>query len=169
MKTTELQSVSSTDPTKTTCPHCGSPECFEDTQTIPNGEAVTSYMCMECGYTTTTLNVDGSMLINEYESQTAELIKDLRWIDDKNLVWYPTVLNFPSFGIIFPDGINKMDWRWTAAPAVDVPIEDQKNYPIPGQKDKFYQRRIDMTASKKFLSSDFYEACLFLGFIKPRS
>ncbi len=99
----------------------------------------------------------------QYESQTAELIKDLRWVDDKNLVWYPTVLNFPSYGIIFPDGANKMDWKWTAAPAVDVAPEEQKNYPIPGQTDKFYQRRIDMAASRKFLSNDFYGACLFLG------
>ena len=93
----------------------------------------------------------------------------MRWIDDKNLVWYPTVLNFPSFGIIFPDGANKTDWKWTAAPAVDVAPEEQKNYPIPGQTDKFYQRRIDMAESRKFLSNDFYGACLFLGFVKPKS
>lgn len=169
MTTTEHQSVSSTEPTKITCPHCGAPECFEDTQTIPDGEDLTSYMCMECGYTSTSLNVDGSPIINQYESQTAELIKDLRWVDDKNLVWYPTVLNFPSYGIIFPDGVNKMDWKWTAAPAVDVAPEEQKNYPIPGQVGKFYERRIDMNASRKFLNNDFYGACLFLGFIKPKN
>jgi len=86
MTTAEHQSASSTEPTKVICPHCGSPECFEDTQTIPDGEVVTSYMCMDCGYTTSTLNVEGSQVIKHYEDTTAELIKELRWVDDKNLV-----------------------------------------------------------------------------------
>lgn len=163
----EQQSASSLEPTKVMCPHCGSHECFEESQTLPDEQEVQSYMCMECGYTTSTLNVLGSEVIEGYEQSTAELIKDLRWIDpNTNLVWYPIVLNFPSFGIIFPDGSSKDNWFWRAAPAVEIPVEDQKNYPIPGHKDQFYTKRIDMEAGKTFDSSDFYNACKFLGFIQ---
>lgn len=166
----EHQSVSNMEPIKITCPHCGEENaCFEETQAMPDGTEVKSYMCMSCGYTSTTLNVEGSKVIEEYESRTAELIKELRWIDSNtNLVWYPIVLNFPSFGIIFPDGTSKHDWKWTAAPAVDIPAEDQKNFPIPGSSDEFYTRRVDMKAAKSFIRSEFYEACKSIGFIQSK-
>ena len=125
-------------------------------------------MCMECGYTSTTLNEEGSLVVETYEQGTAELIKDLRWVDpNTNLVWYPIVLNFPSFGIIFPDGTNKDNWAWRAAPAVDISEEEQKKYPIPGQKDQYYTKRIDMNSSELFEADQFYDACKFLGFIQP--
>ena len=153
-------------PNQIKCPHCGSDHCYEETQAVEN-ELVKSYLCTNCGYTSTTLNKEGSTMIKEYEDVTAELIKDLRWVDEKtNLVWYPIVLNFPSFGIIFPDGVNKTNWEWMAAPAVDIPEEDRKNYPIPGHKDIFYTKRIEMKLGKKFKSDSFREACEFIGFIK---
>lgn len=106
-------------------------------------------------------------MISEYEEITAELIKALRWVDIKtNLVWYPIVLNFPSFGIIFPDGETKANWEWMAAPAVEISKEEQKKYPIPGQTDAYYTKRIDMNLGKKFNSNAFKEACEFIGFIK---
>lgn len=163
----EQQSALNMEPNKVVCPHCGSENCFEEIQTMPDGTKVKSYMCVECGYTTTSLNVEGSELIKQYEDSTAELIKALRWVDPKtNLVWYPIVLNFPSFGIIFPDGTSVDDWGWKAAPAIDIPAEEQKNYPIPGHKDQFYTRRVDMSKGQSFGKDDFYNACKFLGFIQ---
>ena len=162
----EQLSASNMEPTKIKCPHCGSTECFKDTQAISEREFVDSYMCVSCGYTTTSMNVEGSQTIKEYEELTAELVKELRWVDENNLVWYPIVLNFPSFGIIFPDGTSAADWKWTAAPAVDIPAEEQKNYPVPGQPDQYYARRIDLKAGKSFANNDFYEACKFIGFIQ---
>lgn len=154
------------EPIKVKCPHCGSEQCFKETQALSEKEFVDSYMCIGCGYTTTSLNKEGSQMIKEYEETTAELVKDLRWVDDNKLVWYPLVLNFPSFGIIFPDGVSKDSWKWTAAPAVDISAEEQKNYPIPGQQDQYYTRRIDMKLGKSFDNTDFYGACKFIGFIQ---
>lgn len=163
----EQHLLSNTEPTKIICPHCGEHECFEDTQRIDLETEVSSYMCVACGYTSTTLNQEGTPAITQYEELTAELMRDLRWVDPKtNLVWYPIVINFPSFGIIFPDGTSKEDWGWTAAPATEIPLEDQKKYPIPGQPGQFYTKKIDMEKGRKFLSSDFYHACKFIGFIK---
>ena len=91
-------------PAKVTCKHCGAADrCFKEDTIGPDGTKATSYMCVSSGYTTTTLNVEGSPTITYYEEETAQLIKDLRWVDNKNLVWYPIVLNFPNVGIIFPD------------------------------------------------------------------
>ena len=163
------------EPTKITCPHCGGDHCFEESQTIPtpkgdSEQVVTSWMCVDCGYTSTTLNEEGSEIIANYEETTAELIKDLRWVNPAdNLVWYPIVLNFPTYGLIFPDGTNEVDWTWMAAPAVDIAEESQSNFPIPGQPGKFYTRRVDMESGKHFSRDEFTQACEFIGFIQPKT
>lgn len=162
----EHQLVSNMDPIKITCPHCGADECYKESQTLPDNQNVDSYMCVGCGYTTTSMNIDESEMIKQYESTTAELVKQLRWVDENNIVWYPIVLNFPSFGIIFPDGTSKHEWSWRAAPAVDIEPSEQSKYPVPGQKDSFYTRRIDMALGKEFSKDSFNEACKFIGFIQ---
>lgn len=158
--------MSQSQPDKVTCKHCGAVDrCFKEETVGPDGSQATSYMCVNCGYTTTSLNVEGSPTITYYEEETAQLIKDLRFVDDKNLVWYPIVLNFPNVGIIFPDGTNKLDWWWTTAPAVDIPKKEQSKYPIPGTDGQYYQKRVDMAQQAKFSPGEFYDACKHVGFI----
>jgi hypothetical protein len=149
-----------------TCPHCGGDRCYTESHTVEE-TSVSSYMCMDCGYTTTTLNVEESEMLKAYEEVTPQLIIDLRWVDPQtNLVWYPTVLNFPSTGIVFADGTSTQNWGWTAAPAVDIPKKEQSKYPVPGQNGKFYEKKIDMEQSKKFAPDEFYEACKSLGLVE---
>jgi len=151
---------------KVKCKHCGSEHhCFEEQTNLPSGDEAVSYLCVGCGYTTTTLNKEGSETINEYESVTAQLIKDLRWVDDQGLVWYPIVLNFPSTGIVFPDGHSTSDWHWVAAKAIDIPEADQERFPVVGRPGEFYKRRIDMENKQQFIKENFYEACKSVGFI----
>jgi len=155
------------DPNKVTCPHCQHPNCFEEASTLPQGEVVNSYMCLNCGYTTTTLNVEKSVVIEEYEKGTAELIKALRWVDPQtSLVWYPIVLNFPSTGMIFPDGVDASDWKWMVAPAVSIPLNEQKKYPIKSQPGSYYTKKIDLKKGKLFAPNAFYEAAKSVGFIQ---
>ena len=151
---------------KVECKHCHSDSrCFEEQTSMPDGTTATSYLCVNCGYTTTSVNKEGSELIQEYESTTAQLIKDLRWVDDEGLVWYPIVLNFPSTGLVFPDGTNETDWHWVAARAIDIPADQQHRFPIVGRADEFYKRRIDMENKEQFIKENFYEACKSIGFI----
>ena len=155
------------EPTKVKSPITGTNNCFEHSQTMDDGTVIKSWMCMDSGYTCTSLNVEESDTINKYEETTAELIKELKWIDpETRLIWYPMVLNFPSFGIIFPDGSSKDDWQWMAAPAVDIAEADRHKYPVPGQPGVFYPRRVNMEAGRKFAPDQFYEAAKFLGFIQ---
>lgn len=147
---------------KIVCPHCGSHNCF-----VEEINGVKSYLCMECGYSTNGYFKEGSESLIANEMSLPELFKELRWVDPQtNLVWFPTVLNFPTIGIVFPDGTNKDDWKWRAAPAVDVPQEEQMNYPIPGQPGQFYTKKVSMEASRLFLSDQFYQACKYVGFIR---
>ena len=160
------------EPAKIICPHCGGNQCFEEHQVIDNKltkkeEVVQSWMCVDCGYTSTSLNIQGSEVIEQYNDTTAELIKELAWIDSNtNLVWYPIVLNFPTFGIIFPDGTSKDEWKWMAAPAVDIAEKSQINFPITGQPGKFHTRRVDIESGKHFDKEEFTQACKFIGFLQ---
>lgn len=150
------------EPTKITCPHCGSNNCFMEIE-----EMATSYMCMGCGYTSTSMNRVDSAELKAYEEITPQLMLDLKWIDPQaNLVWYPMVLHFPNTGIVFPDGTSKSDWSWRAAMAVDVAEQDKTKYPIPGQSGQFYSRKVDMESSKLFDRDSFTDACKFVGLIK---
>jgi len=152
-------------PEKVACKHCGGHRCYKEHTELPDGSKATSYMCVDCGYTTTSLNTDGSPTIEQYEETTAKLITDLRWVDDKNLVWYPIVLNFPNVGIIFPEGTSKLDWWWTTAPSVDVTEAEKTKYPVPGAEGQYYKKRVDMSQKEKFASTQFYDACKHAGFI----
>ena len=154
-------------PEKIACPHCGSMNCFEEgTHSEVSAAMIYSYLCMGCGYTSTSLNKQDNPMLAEYEEGTAEIIKELKWIDTATqLVWYQTVLNFPNSGIIFPEGTSKEAWQWVAAPAIDIPLAEQKRFPIPGT-DQFYQRRVDMNQATRFAPTEFNVACKSIGLIK---
>jgi len=122
---------------------------------------------MGCGYSTNDHFKEGSQILADSESTIPELFKDLRWLDPQTgLVWFPVALNFPTVGIVFPDGTSKDDWKWRAAPAIDIAAEEQSNYPIPGQPGQFYTRKVSMEASRLFLPDQFREACKYVGFIR---
>ena len=151
---------------KIACAHCTQLLCYVEQAVNHNKETAHSFMCVGCGYTSTTLNVDQSDLIKTYEENTAELIKQLRWVDPRtNLVWYPIVLNFPSTGMVVPDGISKDDWKWMAAPGIDIPLNQQKRYPIPGQRGQYYTKRVDLRKGRHFAPSKFADAIKFVGFL----
>ena len=154
------------EPEKVTCKHCGSDQCFKESTELDGAthNNADSYMCIDCGYTTTSLNKVGSDIIKQYEETTAQLILDLKWIDQDDLIWYPLVLNFPSIGIVFPDGKTVDKWNWVGAKAIDIPEDQQSKYPIVGT-DQFYKRRIDMEAKRNFDPNSFRTACEWVGFI----
>lgn len=144
------------------CAVCGEEECYKETESN-----IDSYLCMSCGYTTTSLNVNESIELRKWEQHTPELIKKSKFIDSEtNLVWYPSVLQFPNIGMIFPDGTNEENWKWRVARAVDIPEEERSKYPIPGKKDEYYARRIDMKSSVTYERTAFKAACEDLGILQ---
>ncbi len=152
--------------TKVTCPHCGSSNCFRED--YDHGETpVSAYLCVSCGYTSTTLHKADSEFIKTYELSLPELFRDLKFIDSESNVWYPIVLNFPTLGVIFPDGTSTLNWSWRAVPVVPVDEDEKNKYPIPGEEGKYYETKADMDGSRLYPQGQFYEACKFLGIIVP--
>ena len=65
------------------CAVCGEEECYKETESN-----IDSYLCMSCGYTTTSLNINESIELRKWEQHTPELIKNSKFIDSEtNLVW----------------------------------------------------------------------------------
>jgi Zn ribbon nucleic-acid-binding protein len=147
---------------KIECPVCKQIECYVEAES-----GIDSYLCVGCGYTTTSKHVHNSIDLRQWEQVTAEIIKASKFVDtNTNLVWYPSVLNFPSKGLIFPDGTNESNWKWRMAPVVQIPEEERTKYPVPGKKDEYYSSRINMGGSKLFERNEFKTACEELGILQ---
>jgi Zn ribbon nucleic-acid-binding protein len=147
---------------KIQCPVCSKTDCYVEAE-----NNISSYLCMSCGYTTTSLNLNESILLRKAEQTTPELIKKSKYLDpDTNLVWYPSVLNFPNKGMIFPDGVNEDMWSWRVAKYIEIPEDQQHKYPIPNKEGEFYKTRLDLNSSKFFNRKDFKNACIDLGILQ---
>ena len=145
---------------KVDCPHCGSKNCFESTE---NETSVVSYLCLKCGYTTNSYFTEKSQQLLNAFSSSPTLIEELQFFDkNRNLVWIPCVLNMGKRGIIYPRG-TRNNWDWEYARVVDIPLKEQKKYPVPGKEDEYYKSRLDVENALKYEWDDFIGACSEMG------
>jgi Zn ribbon nucleic-acid-binding protein len=111
------------------CPIC---EAHQSVVEVKMG-GVNTRICQSCGYQTNEGMIDGTDLEKSiYESQP-ELFKDLKLVDGKNYVWYPTVLNEVNKAMLFPDGSTVEDWGWRVAKYIPLGKKDKA---VPGQTHK---------------------------------
>jgi hypothetical protein len=108
---------------------------------------------------------DDSEFYKEQISILPELYKDLLEKDEDGIIWMPSTINLPQQGMIFANGPSKNDWGWAAVKAVPVTEEEKEKYPIPSQKGKFYEWRMDMTTLKMFAKRDYIEALSYIGIL----
>lgn len=145
------------------CNRCGGDACYETDHTFSNGFNIKSWMCMGCGFTTNTTLVKDSDELSHSETLLPELYKDLKFTDNNNLVWFPSVINLPEKGIVFINGTSKDDWGWAGIQAILVNEDEKEKYPIPGQEGKFYSHKTNMESLKMFRQKDFMDACEYIG------
>tara|TARA_B100000287_G_scaffold277967_1_gene261888 strand:+ start:2470 stop:2976 length:507 start_codon:yes stop_codon:yes gene_type:complete len=145
---------------KVTCPHCGSKNCFESTEEDTN---TVSYLCLKCGYTSNTFFTEDSQQLKSSFTTAPTLISDLQFFDkSRKLVWIPCVLNMGKRGIIFPKG-SKNNWKWNYAKVVDIDLNEQNKYPVPGKEGEFYKSKLDIENALSFEWDDFIGACEEMG------
>ena len=96
--------------TKITCPHClNEQHCFEEKVDIEN---FSSYICFNCGFMSNTAYKRDSEALKKMESTSTELMKDIKFFDyEREIFWFPTILNMGKFGMIYPEG-KKDNWNW---------------------------------------------------------
>ena len=143
------------------CKHCGSDACYVEEV----NQELSTYFCYGCGFQTNSLMKDDSEFYKEQISILPELYKDLLEKDEDGIIWMPSTVNLPQQGMIFANGPSKTDWGWAAVKAVPVTEEEKEKYPIPSQKGKFYEWRMDMTTLKMFTKRDYIEALSYIGIL----
>ena len=140
-----------------TCPICSMNTALEE------GEgSFLSWMCVNCGYTSSALYRKGSPALRNILNTSPQLIRDRQVFDnERSIVWIPTIIQMKT-GMIYPEEKNNV-LVWRHAKVVEIPKEEQQSYPVPGKEGHFYDSRLDTENAKSFDS--FYEALKSLGAI----
>lgn len=137
----------------------GSNACYEQ-NFEQDGQQITTWLCFGSGYTTSTLMTEGSKTVRDLEETSPELYKDLMHIDDQKRVWVPATITLPAKGMVFVDGTDKRNWKWSAVKAVEITEEERKTKNFP--KDQTH--KMDMKGAKLFEQKDFMDALELIGF-----
>ena len=138
------------------CPICyDSDTCFEDIQ-----EKFKSYMCFNCGFMSNTAYTEEN---SDKVENTSQLVEELKFFDEeRKIYWFPSVVNMGPKGIIYPEG-KVESWVWKYAEVVPIKEEEQLDYPIPGEDDKYYTEKLDVEGAKSYGQYEFLEACKEMG------
>ena len=140
----------------TECKRCGGNACYE--QNI--NEETTTWLCMGCGFTTSTVMVkDGQAHTNLLET-SPELYKDLLFEDSDNRIWAPATITLPNKGMVFLDGSSQKTWQWAAVKSIEITEEDRKTKKFP----KDQTTKMDMKNMQHFGQKEFMDALEVIGF-----
>ena len=134
------------------CPVClDADHCFEDIQ-----ETFSSYLCFKCGFMSDSRYEIGSLKLIDNLKNSPKLVRESKFEDkDRNIVWFPSVINMGKLGIIFPEGASK-NYIWKYAKLVDIPEEEQSKYDN-------YSQRLDVENAQTFGQNEFMKACKAMG------
>ena len=139
----------------TICKRCGSNACYE--QQVD--ENVKTWLCMGCGFTTSTVMIEGSEPIRNILETSPELYKDLMHTDADGCIWVPSTITLPNRGMVFLDGTSAKDWKWAAVKAVPLQEGDKK-------LNENQTHKMDMKNVQHFNERDFMDALEVIGFFE---
>ena len=120
------------------------PLCEEKSLHIIEEDGIGTQQCINCGYVSTDKFV-GTKEDNEMYKTLPEEMQS--WSKEANgRIWIPSMITLP-FGTLFPVNIEG-EMKWAFAEMVDIPEEEQKNY--PDENGGFYKQRYDTDNQKIF-------------------
>jgi len=140
------------------CKRCKGNACYE--QNIEKN--LQTWLCMGCGFTTSTVMNKGGQAHNNLLETSPELYKDLLFEDDTEKIWAPATITLPNKGMVFLDGTNEEEWQWAAVKTIPITEEDRKLKQFP--KDQTH--KMDMQNIKHFGQRDFMTALEHIDFYK---
>lgn len=123
---------------------------------------VENYLCMHCGYSTTSDMEIGSDLVENTNKKTPRLVKDLSIADNvRNIVWYPAIINMTPLGILYPDG-TPSEWEWVVAPYTRLTEDERKAY-LSDDSPVSFEYRLAVEKAMTFKKDSFQDAFAYLG------
>ena len=106
--------------------------------------------CLHCGYSTSDLFKEGSSDMKALDDRMKKWAKTIN-----GYVWIPAILNL-KVGLIYPlEDEKTKDMKWSFSKLVDIPEEEQKNYPRENSGE-YYSKRYDV--ENQMIFDNFYEA-----------
>jgi len=118
------------------------PLCEEKALHVIEEDGIGTQQCINCGYATTS-NFIGTKEDNETFKTLPEEMQS--WSKEANdRIWIPTMFTLP-FGTLYPTNIDG-EMKWGFAEMVDIPEEEQKNY--PDETGGFYKQMYDTENAK---------------------
>ena len=107
--------------------------------------------CIWCGYVSSHKFAGTKDENKEYQKLTDDM---KAWSKEAlGRIWIPSMFTLPD-GMIYPENEGS-EMKWKLAELVDIPEEEQKNYPVGNGTDKFYDKRYQTDKPKVY--SYFYE------------
>jgi len=143
------------------CKRCKGNACYE--QHIE--ENVITWLCMGCGFTSSTLMKENSKVVRDLEETSPSLYKDLLFVDDTRYTWAPATITLPEKGMVFLDGTSKKEWKWAAVKAIAITDEERKLKNFPTNQ----TYKMDMVGIKHFSQKEFMDALEVIGFFDPQA
>jgi Zn ribbon nucleic-acid-binding protein len=127
------------------------PLCEEHSLHVIGDEGtMQTQQCINCGYATSDKFV-GTREDNEVYKTLPEEMQS--WSKEENgRIWIPSMITLP-FGTLYPVNIDNMvnhkkEMKWAFAEMVDIPEEEQKNY--PDERGGYFKQRYDTDNQKIF-------------------
>lgn len=134
--------------------------CFESED---KRTGITSYLDYATGYTSNSMLGIDSEYVKQAEKNQPKLVTELRVLDGlRNLVWYPSVINLPGRGMIFPMG-TKDEWAWEVMKVREVTEEEKEKYPKPDTEGEYFKTILDVKNKINFSKDKFMDALKEIG------
>jgi|TARA_R110000744_G_scaffold320397_1_gene426554 hypothetical protein len=134
--------------------------CF---QSEDPATGITSYLDYETGYTSNSKLAVDSEYVSDAESNQPKLVTELKVIDAlRGIIWYPSVINIPGQGMIFPMG-TKEEWTWEVMKVRDVTEEEKEKYPLPDKEGEYFKTILDVKGKLNFSKDKFIDALKEIG------
>ena len=124
---------------------------FEEVQ-----ETYSSFLCFSCGYMSDSRYQLDSLKLIDNLKKSPKLVQETKFEDkERNIVWFLSVINMGTLGMIYPEGTpNNFVWRY--AKLADVPEGQEENY-------KGHKQFLDVENAEIFNSKEFLKACESMG------
>lgn len=137
-----------------TCNRCGGDACYTQ-QVTPQ---LKTYWCYGCGFISNDLMKEGEEYFAQQINGLPDLYLDLLYKDSEGRYWMPSTVTIEDKGMVFAQGTNPREWRWTAVKAVKRTKEDLKKNP----KNKA-EYKMDMVNQKHFEEKNYMDALEHIG------
>ena len=119
------------------------PLCKEHALHVIEEDNIGTQQCINCGYASTSKFI-GTKEDNETYKTLPEEMQS--WSKEENgRIWIPSMMTLP-FGTLYPVNIDG-EMKWGFAEMVDIPEEEQKNYPNENGEG-FYKQMYDTDNAK---------------------